>query len=284
MYHFTDQVAVHIRYLEGDLLPTRLGAIPVFDDSSSFKLNLSSAEISLRIDNLANALNQYVFPAPDAPIKKIEITTNGSTLKIKGRLHSAGDVPFETEGALALTHEGEIRIHAEKVKAGHLPVKGLLDLLGVKISDLIKTRKVTGIRAEENDLVLNPEQVFPPPLIEGKLTEVHIEGNRIVQRFGKAGRPSQPRAGGNFMAYRGGELKFGKLTMDDTDLVLIDMDPNDPFDFYLAHYKEQLVAGYTKTTPDFGLRVFMPDFDKLHHKTKSQESAVSNPRVLPSHY
>jgi hypothetical protein len=51
--------------------------------------------------------------------------------------------------------------------------------------------------------------------------------------------------------------------MDDTDMVLIDMDPKDPFDFFLDHYKEQLVAGYTKETPAFGLRVYMRDFNKL---------------------
>jgi hypothetical protein len=45
--------------------------------------------------------------------------------------------------------------------------------------------------------------------------------------------------------------------MQDTDMVLIDMNPEDPFDFFLDHYKEQLVAGYTKTTPSFGLRVYM---------------------------
>jgi hypothetical protein len=67
------------------------------------------------------------------------------------------------------------------------------------------------------------------------------------------------------MAYRGAQLRFGKLTMSDTDLVLIDMDPQDPFDFFLEHYKKQLVAGYTKTTPDFGLRVFMRDFNKVQH-------------------
>jgi hypothetical protein len=52
--------------------------------------------------------------------------------------------------------------------------------------------------------------------------------------------------------------------MNDADLILIDMDPNDPLDFYLDHYKEQLAAGYTKTTLDSGLRVFIKDFNKLH--------------------
>ena len=65
------------------------------------------------------------------------------------------------------------------------------------------------------------------------------------------------------MAYRGAQLRFGKLTMNDTDLMIIDLDPKDPFDFYLDHYKEQLVAGYSKTTPSFGLRTYMRDFNKL---------------------
>jgi hypothetical protein len=41
---------------------------------------------------------------------------------------------------------------------------------------------------------------------------------------------------GNYMEYRHGDLGFGKLTMKDPDLILIDLDPPDPFDFYLAHY------------------------------------------------
>lgn len=65
--------------------------------------------------------------------------------------------------------------------------------------------------------------------------------------------------------------------MSDTDIVLIDMDPNDPFDFYLEYYKEQLVAGYTKETPSFGLRVYMRDFNKLHPKDSSIGTLVHRP-------
>ena len=52
--------------------------------------------------------------------------------------------------------------------------------------------------------------------------------------------------------------------MNDADLAFIDMDPKDPLDFYLEHYKEQLSAGYTKTTLDSGLRVFIKDYNKPH--------------------
>jgi len=66
------------------------------------------------------------------------------------------------------------------------------------------------------------------------------------------------------MAYKNNRLRFDKLLMHDADLILIDMDPNDPLDFFLDHYKEQLSAGYAKLTPDSGLRVYIKDYNKLH--------------------
>jgi hypothetical protein len=65
------------------------------------------------------------------------------------------------------------------------------------------------------------------------------------------------------MYYRGGTLRFGKLTMSDADLALIDLQPADPFDFYQDQYLRQLVAGYSKTTLAHGLNVYMPDYRRL---------------------
>ena len=76
------------------------------------------------------------------------------------------------------------------------------------------------------------------------------------------------------MSYQGNQLRFGKLTMSGADMILIDMDPGDPFDFYLDHYKEQLVPGYTKITPDFGLRVYMKDFNKLRQRRRATNSTA----------
>src|SRR5216684_7671502 len=130
MYHFTDSIAVHIIHLEGELVPTANGGMPVFDDANSFNLAIRSAEISITLDALANALNQFAFAASDSPIKSVRISPVGNRIKIQGRLHSKGDLPFETEGSLSVTPDGDIRVHTEKVSAAHLPVKGIMDLLG----------------------------------------------------------------------------------------------------------------------------------------------------------
>jgi len=278
MYHLTDSVTVHILELHGALVPARQESLPIFDDSRSFNLEISSASITMSTGSIANVLNQYVFAASDAPLKGLSITAEGNSIKVKGKLHSKGDISFETVGTLSATPEGQIRIHAEKVKAAHLPVKGLMDLLGLEIADLINTKKIRGVRSEENDLILDPQQILPPPHIEGRITAIRIRGNQIVQVFGKKPTAEPPPAlSGNYMAFRGAQLRFGKLTMSDTDMILIDMDPKDPFDFYLDHYRDQLVAGYTKITPEFGLRVFMRDFHKLGKEQKQTRKAAPRP-------
>lgn len=268
MYHYTEPIAVHIAYLKGELLPTQQGGMPVFDDADSFSLSIQSARISITTDALANVLNQYAFVSADSPIKAVRITANDNKLKIKGRLHSKGDIPFESEGSLSVTSDGGIRVHTEKLKAGHLPVKGLMDILGQTIAKLIDTSKVRGLRADNDDLLLDPSELFPPPHIHGRLRAISIVGNEVVQEYGAPVAPSV-KISGNYMAYHGAQLRFGKLTMSDTDLVLIDMDPQDPFDFYLARYRDQLVAGYTKTTPSFGLRCYFRDYNKLKSRLKN---------------
>jgi hypothetical protein len=276
-YHFTSDIAVHIVQLQGHLTPTKAGSIVIFDDKGSFILAMDSAEIGMTCDSLAQVLNKNVFAANDAPIKAVSITIKNNQLVIKGKLHSKGDVPFETTGTISVDANGLIRLHAEHVKALRLPVKGLMDLLGLDLAKLINTKKVQGVAAEKDDLILDPAQILPPPKIQGKVTAVRLQGNEVVQVFGSLQASNfAAKQAGNYMAYHDNDLRFGKLTMNSADMYLIDMDPHDPFDFYLDHYKEQLVAGYTKTTPEFGLRVYMRDYNKLQSKAAVSRSSKSS--------
>ena len=76
-----------------------------------------------------------------------------------------------------------MRLHAEKVKALKIPVKGLMDAFGIEVDNLIKSGKVPGVMAEGNDLTFDLEQMLPAPHIEGKVTKVRVEPNTIVQTF-----------------------------------------------------------------------------------------------------
>jgi hypothetical protein len=264
-FRFSETVAVEIKSLNGVLVPLGNNEFPNFDDKNSFNLRINTAEIAMDSSNLANVLNSYIFARPDSPLTELSVVVDKGRLKVKGKLHDKKDIPFETEGTLIPTADGKLRLHSEKITAMHVPVKGLMDLFGIALDKLIKEGKVPGVEAQGDDLILDLEQILPPPHIEGKVVSVRIEGEDIIQVFGgsDAKRVKNIRAG-NYMAYKNNRLRFGKLVMNDTDLIIIDMDPKDPLDFFLDHYKEQLSAGYTKTTPDSGLRVFIKDYNKLH--------------------
>lgn len=122
---------------------------------------------------------------------------------------------------------------------------------------------------EDNDIIIAPGQVLPPPEIRGHLSRAEMRAGRLVQTFapadGKAPAPlapPDPRAR-NYIYFSGNDITFGKLTMSDADLQLIDADPKDPFDFFPRRYNAQLVAGYSKNTPQRGLKTYMPDFNDL---------------------
>jgi hypothetical protein len=120
---------------------------------------------------------------------------------------------------------------------------------------------------QDNDIVIAPGQVLPPPEIRGRLAEVAVRNGQLMLAYAPNGTapplplPPPLPAARNYIYFSGGSLTFGKLTMTDADLQLVDMDDRDPFDFYPAKYTGQLVAGYSKNTLRNGLRTYMPDYN-----------------------
>jgi hypothetical protein len=128
---------------------------------------------------------------------------------------------------------------------------------------------------DKNDLLMDLGKLLPPPHIHGKVTSVVIEPNAIVTIFGNGVAPSPAlEEHGNYMAFRGNTVRFGKLTMENTDLTLLDLDPADPLDWNQDRYKDQLTAGYSKIDSKFGLRAYVKDFAKLARFSAAQQSAV----------
>jgi hypothetical protein len=262
--HVDPALILHIRHLTGKFVPTRKGQPPTFDDTLSYILAVDSGEVAVSMAGMSYALNTYAFGDPDAPLKNLKLSAEGSQIRQAGTLKKGIGIPFEMLGTITATPDGKIRIHPTQMKAAHLPVKGLLNLFGLDMANLINTRKTRGVSVDDNDFILDPARMLPPPQMRGRITAVRVQGDEIIQVFGTEKRDSATQPpGSNYIAHRGGILRFGKLTMNNADMRLIDADPTDPFDFFPKHYKDQLVAGYSKTTASGGLQVYMPDYDKM---------------------
>ena len=250
--HPADGIVLNIASLRGTMVSRKTGSPPVFDDQQSYVLRLRRAQVAMDMVSLQNLLNQQVFAYEGAPVKNLTVTADHGQLAMKGKLHKGVDVPFSVKASVSTTPDGRMRLHAESMKAVGVPAKGLLEFFGLKLDDMMNVKARRGIEIQDNDIIIAAGQVLPPPEIAGRLAKVTVEGNRLVQIFDDGGGAPAPLtkpspSSRNYIYFGGGEIRFGKLTMHDADLQLIDNDPKDAFDFYPARYNGQLVAGTRRT-------------------------------------
>jgi hypothetical protein len=252
--------------MRGRLKSTQAGRPVTFDDSNSFVVEIDTGEVAVSADSLAALLNSYVLAYPHAPIKNVKVEIRDNKLVQKGTLHKGVDLPFEMEGSVSTTPEGDIRVHADKIKSGPLPFKGLLHFFGEDLEKIMHENAGRGLKVDGDDLILMLRGATPPPHLDGKVTQVRLENGNIVQVFDSGKRPKAlrpPVDASGYIYHRGGVLRFGKLTMNDADLEIVGDRPGKAFDFFLGAYKKQLVAGYSKNTQANGLVSHMVDYSRF---------------------
>jgi hypothetical protein len=264
-FHVDSAIVLRIEFLRGELRPTSPEHSPYFDDKNSFTLAIDSARITIAPQALGDLLNRYTFAYPGSPLSRLSVSVEKGQIKQQGTMRG---ISFTILGDLTLTSKGELRLHPSSVKAAGVGVGGLMKLFGLHLEKLVKLRGVRGVRIDKDDFYLNPPDLLPPPHVNGRVGGVQVTDTALTLTFQPADSERfklltvpDPKAA-NYMFYRGGVLRFGKLTMHDADLMIVDAQPEDPFDFFLDQYNAQLVAGYEKNTVDHGLIVFMPDYKR----------------------
>ena len=281
--HVAEGVVLDVRSLDGELISHTRGEPPVFDDPQSYTLRLRSADLALDTASLTNLLAQRAFGSSASPVRDVRVTIEQGTLRVRGTLRKGLSVPFSMTASVSAASDGSMRLHATKLKAVGIPVKGLLDLLRLDVDDLMKMPRGSGIRADGDDLLIDTAAILPPPHTEGRLKDVAVAGQRLTMRMtGSASPPARPSTlplprARNYVYFFGGSIRFGKLTMSDADLQLIDAHPQDAFAFFPNRYEVQLIAGYSRNTTRKGLQVFMPDYAAAVSR-KGKLAAPSLPR------
>jgi hypothetical protein len=135
--------------------------------------------------SMTHAMNTYVFGEPDAPLKNLQLSSEGSQIRQKGTLKKGIGIPFEMVGTVSPTLDGKIRIHPAQMKVAHLPVKGLLKLFGLDMAKLINIPGKPEASASTITTSFSiPNGMLPPPQMRGRITAVRVQGDEIIQIFG----------------------------------------------------------------------------------------------------
>lgn len=269
-FHVAPAVVIHVRALRGEFTSARPGTPVNFDDPPSLILRIATADAGLTTADLGRLLNQYVFAYPGAPLIDLQVSAAGSGLRLRGRLRKGGDVPFEILATISATPAGQVRVHPTTIRVARVSAGPLLRLTGLTLERLIDFRGARGARAAGNDLYLDPDRLTPPPRLRGLVTAARVDGDEVRLTFddpslaraaAEAAHPPDPTS--NWVYFRHGTVQIGRLFMADADLEIVDTAPADPFDFSLAEYRRQLVAGAVRVTPAGGLVVRAPDLHAL---------------------
>ena len=228
---------------------------PSLNDPESFYLDIHAGVLRANIGDIGHFLNTSL---PNLPLKNVTLSADGDMLKLTGTLRKIIPLPIQLLGEVSATNDNRIRIHVTKLNVLKVPFKSLLGLFKVSLKDFVK-EDIAGVEIAGNDLFFDTHKLLPPPHIRGRLTQVRVVSPDIEEVFGNAaGDIQRVKVWRNFLSLKGGTIDFGNLTMNNVDLIMIDISKDPWFDLDLVNYQAQLTAGYTRMTQS-GLQVFMPD-------------------------
>ncbi len=263
LYRYSPDLAVLIVRLRGTLVPTEGHPVVTFNDPASFKMVIEAAEMRLSTEQLAALMNERIAASPKAQVKNVRISVAGDQLRIDGTMKKGLHVPFHAMADTGISADNRVRIGIRQMSVGKLPMKGLLDLLGLDVEDLVSQKGLNGMSVDGDAFLIDPQTAFPPPHTQGRLTSAKVAKGGIVLQFGSDAPRLTFGEHGNYIALRGGRIEYGREEMFDSDLTMTDSTPGDPFEYYLAHYWRQIVASDIKMTANGSLRLRVPDYAKI---------------------
>jgi hypothetical protein len=96
--------------------------------------------------------------------------------------------------------------------------------------------------------------------VDGKMASVTMDDNGIRLVFAGSPIPAPEAAAKNYVYLKGGSSQFGHFRMLDTDILILDQRPADPFVFSLVHYADMIPRSRIDVHDTRSVRVTMPDF------------------------
>ena len=261
VYVDADNIALRAAPLEGTTVN--------FDDLSSFVMTLQQSTVMLRPDVLAGMLNESVFNYPESKLRDLKVTlTKEEKQDSTYSVNLAGSVKIVlwmhftmVTHLLVDTQTNTLVIQVDHLKLfGFIPATRFTRWTPFHLDRLIAMPPNNSLMVDRNRILVKPFALFPPPRINGKLSRVTVDDKVIRLSF--AGEPiaAPTSTDKNYVYLRGGSSQFGHFRMYDTDVLIVDKDPSDPFVFSLLHYAEMIPKSETLVPDTKSVRLTMPDF------------------------
>lgn len=275
VYRVDEDVVVGMPDLNADIVVKRPNQALVPANLNDFAVNVHTGNLVIEDASMAAIFNKYVFNYAGSPLSDIKVTNKDGRVALSGTLHKGIPIPFSMEGTLSADGEGHLVLKPEIVKSAGIPVKGIMEIVGLEMANLINS-KAAGVKIDGNNIVIYPSKLLPPPAINCYAVGARVEPGRVIMMLDdKVRRPypelPEPNAR-NFILMWGGNVLINNHLVMDAKIMQIDDTPNDPMYYYMPLYREQLAAGFT--VADRGVTIaYIPDV---------RGTKVDRPRYRPN--
>lgn len=257
LYPYSD-VPATVASLSGQVLPEHPPKPIVMDDTASYRIDVTSAEMRLTAEDMTRLMDRHILPDAHTPIRDVHVTFGEGNIGMSGTMVKLGaPVPFTATATMEPTQSGDLRVHVTAMRAAGIIPKGLIDALGLQLDTLAQPANRGVFHIEGDDMIVPVISMFPPPRFAGRLASVRVTPQGLVAVLGKPAEPAAPPVqAGSYIYFQGGTIDFARLTMHDTDLVILPEDAG-PLRFSPVHYYAQLEAGRTEALPNFALAAYV---------------------------
>jgi hypothetical protein len=274
-FKWSDKVYIDTGSMAVRAVPLRGGSVE-FDDPESFRLSLQQSVVLIEPGVMEGMFNESVFNYPHSKLRNLKVTMaqedSEHVVHVKGSVNVGIWIPFTLSATLlvdAKTNTLVMNVAHLKV-LGAFPASVLIKLKPFRLENMISLPPNKSVLVDGNRLMVKPFGLFPPPRIDGTMSGVTIESDGVRLRFAGPSIPAPeapaPEASApNYVYLKGGTSEFGRFRMRDTDILILDATPADPFVFSLAHYADMIPRSNVEVHDTKSVRVTMPDFSTEAH-------------------
>jgi hypothetical protein len=263
-FKWSNKVWVDANDMAVRAVPVESGTVD-FDDLSSFLLELQQSTVLIHPEVLEGMLNESVFNYPGSKLRdlKVELGKEGKSFAVKmtGSVDIVAWIPFSMVAYLDVDQRtNTLVMNVDRLKVfGFLPATKLVRWTPFHLDRIITMPPNRSLMIDGSKIMVKPFGLFPPPRITGTMSGVRVDESGIHLTF--AGNPiAAPQSSArNYVYLRGGRAEFGSFCMDNTNILIIDKNPANPFGFSLANYAALVPRSDIVIHDTHSVRVTMPD-------------------------
>ncbi|HHX4059728.1 MAG: hypothetical protein ACN6QT_20945 [Burkholderia contaminans] len=264
-FRIVNNLGFFIHQLSATLVPTQAGAPIVFDDPTSFQIDVHEGTVTLDDAKLTALFNTYIFGYRNAPLRKLAVSAGDGVIHLQGEMQRDGWVPFSLTGTLAIRDGSQLVFHPTGVRVSGINAQPVMRAANVKMADLLKVQTPIAQLAGD-DLVMSVDKLMPPPRLKLTITALRVTPAGLDLKLDDgthAGFAMPANAPQQAMYIRGGDVKFMRSMPMNADILIGPVDStkrDQTFVFDLYHYRDQVSAGYFNFDESGAMAIRMPSY------------------------